>query len=410
MSDKTRRDFLRLSAGGLLLAGAGPWLARLARAGELGPDALPAGTLAESRLEALPGKLPLIKKTYRPPNYETPIEYFREAFTPNEAFFVRYHLSDIPEIDPAAWRLEVGGEAATGKLSLSLADLKRDFELVELAAVCMCAGNRRGLFDPHVPGVQWGHGAMGNARWRGVRLRDVLARAGIARDALEIVFDGADRGPLPKTPDFLKSLPAWKAMDPDTLIAFEMNGAPLPRWNGAPARLVVPGWAATYWIKHLTRIEPVAKAYDGFWMKGAYRIPRRFPTVDRFLSQDTEANTPITDMVVNSLITSVEPGQAVAAGQPLPIAGMAWDGGGGVNRVDVSVDGGRSWQAAELGPDHGRYAFRPFSYMYTPQAKGGLVVLSRAANRIGQAQVFEAIPNPPGYHHNVVSRVELTVV
>ena len=175
-------------------------------------------------------------------------------------------------------------------MKLTLDALRRDFEPVEVAAVCMCSGNRRGLFQPHVPGVQWGGGAMGCARWRGARLRDILDRAGIAKDAVEVVFDGADGPVVDKTPDFVKSIPAWKANDESVIVAYEMNGEALPHLNGAPARLVVPGWTATYWMKHLTTIEAIAKPFDGFWVKSAYRIPRGlFPLVERFTSQDTVA-------------------------------------------------------------------------------------------------------------------------
>ncbi|WP_454743751.1 molybdopterin-dependent oxidoreductase [Cupriavidus necator] len=204
------------------------------------PPELPEGARDSAVLEALPGKLPLIKRTYRPPNYETPLSYFREAVTPNNAFFVRYHLASIPEIKAADWRLRIGGEAAASPFELTLDQLKMEFEAVELVSVCQCSGNRRGMFQPHVSGVEWGPGAMGNAKWRGVRLRDVLARAGIRKESVEIAFDGADVPVVAQTPDFIKSIPAWKAMEESTLIAFEMNGTPLPHWNGYPARIVVP--------------------------------------------------------------------------------------------------------------------------------------------------------------------------
>src|SRR5439155_9961210 len=169
------------------------------------------------------GKLPLIRRSWRPPNYETPMSYFAEDFTPNKAFFVRYHVASIPEVAADKWTLKVGGDAASTPFELNLAQLKRDYPVVEVAAVNQCSGNRRGLFNPHVAGVQWGVGAMGNARWKGVRLKDVLAKAGVAKDAVEIVFDGADEPVADKTPDFIKSLPIWKAMDDTVLIALEMN-------------------------------------------------------------------------------------------------------------------------------------------------------------------------------------------
>jgi DMSO/TMAO reductase YedYZ molybdopterin-dependent catalytic subunit len=372
---------------------------------------LPAGAMSTGDLEALPGKLPLIKRAWRPPNYETPLEYFAEDFTPNRAFFVRYHLANIPEVAAASWSLSVGGPSAGTPFTINLEQLKRDFPAAEVAAVCQCSGNRRGLFQPHVPGVEWGAGAMGNARWKGARLKDILAKAGVKPDAVEVVFDGADGPVLPTTPDFVKSIPFAKAMDDNTLVAYEMNGEPLPHWNGFPARLIVPGWTGTYWVKHVTSIQAVPKPYDGFWMKSAYRIPTgRFPLVDRFLTQETAANTPITEMVVNSLIVSVAAGEKVPVGKPLEIKGIAWDGGYGISRVDVSTDGGRTWSMATLGPDHGRFSFRSFGLAVTPSAAGPMVISARASNRAGAAQTFDLIPNPPGYHHNVVQHIAIEAV
>ncbi|WP_454744147.1 molybdopterin-dependent oxidoreductase [Cupriavidus necator] len=322
-----------------------------------------------------------------------------------------YHLASIPEIKAADWRLRIGGEAAASPFELTLDQLKMEFEAVELVSVCQCSGNRRGMFQPHVSGVEWGPGAMGNAKWRGVRLRDVLARAGIRKESVEIAFDGADVPVVAQTPDFIKSIPAWKAMEESTLIAFEMNGTPLPHWNGYPARIVVPGWTATYWVKHIVSISVLAKPLSGFWMNPAYRIPKgEFPQVDRFVSQETDSNMPITEMVVNSLLTSPLPGERIRRGALLEVKGIAWDGGYGIHRVEVSIDGGRNWQASELGPDHGRYAFRPFSFRFTPGKTGALAVMARATNRAGATQTFELIHNPAGYHHNVVQRIVVEIV
>lgn len=408
----SRRDFLRTTAGTLVAASTGTLVSRLGMAAVPGqPAELPEGTIQSAILEALPGKFPLIKKSYRPPNFETPVEYFRDAITPNKAFFVRYHLANIPEVDAAQWRLKVGGEAAATPVELTLDELKRNFEAVELVAICQCSGNRRGLFQPHVPGVEWGFGAMGNARWKGARLKDLLAKAGLKTDALEIVVDGADGPVLDKTPDFVKSIPVAKALDENTLIAYEMNGEPIPHWNGYPARLIVPGWTGTYWMKHVTSISAMFQPYAGFWMKSAYRIPKgKFPLVDRFISQEAAANTPITEMVVNSLITSIQAGQTVRRGQTLDIAGIAWDGGYGLNLVEVSVDSGRTWRTAELGRDFGRFSFRQWSLKVRPQRQGTITVLAKATNRIGATQTYELIQNPAGYHHNVVQRIDVRVV
>jgi DMSO/TMAO reductase YedYZ molybdopterin-dependent catalytic subunit len=367
--------------------------------------------LAESVFAALPGKDPLIKKTWRPPNFETPVSRFRDAFTPNAAFFVRYHLANIPEIDGRAWRLKISGDAANQPYELSLAQLRAEFEPVEMNALCLCSGNRRGLSDPHVPGIQWGHGAMGNARWRGVRLKDVLVRVGLKKEALEVVFDGADSGALTQTPDFIKSIPVWKALDENTILAYEMNGEPLPHWHGFPVRAVVPGWTATYWMKHLMSINAVAQPFKGFWMTTAYRIPKgRFPLVDRFVSQEGETNTPITEMVVSSLIANLQDGQRIAANQPMEISGVAWDGGYGIEVVDVSIDGGRTWQSAQLGPDYGRYAWRQWRFTLAAPRPGAYVVMAKATNRLGASQTFQLVFNPAGYHNNVVERINIEAV
>jgi DMSO/TMAO reductase YedYZ molybdopterin-dependent catalytic subunit len=409
----TRRTFLRSTAANAAVGGSAFSLVSRAFAAEpiLGPATLPSGTLAESRLLELPGKRPLIKRTFRPPNYETPVTYFGEPFTPNNAFFVRYHLMDIPEIDAAKWRLRIGGDSLSTPLELSLDDIKKGFEQVEIAAVCQCAGNRRGLSIPHVPGVEWGPGAMGNAKWTGVRLRDVLNKAGIKAGAIEVVFDGADKGVIEKTPDFIKSLPLGKALDENTLIAHSMNGDPLPHWNGFPARLVVPGWTATYWMKHLTSVEVVSTPFTGFWMAKACRIPKgKFPLIDRFVSQEGETNIPITELVVNSLITNLSDGQKVAHGKSTEVRGIAWDGGYGVDRVEVSLDGGQRWLPATLGEDHGRFSWRTWSHPFRPEKRGNMTIVARASNRAGSSQTFELIWNPAGYHNNVVQRLTLTVV
>src|SRR5580704_16739797 len=372
----TRRSLLEAAGIGTILAGSGSVAPRLlATEAEaevslnLAPG-LPDGTRSEAMLDTLPGKKPLIKLSYRPPNYESPIEYLRTDITPNDAFFVRYHLSNIPRVDVATWRLAIGGEGANEAIQLSLDDLKQ-LTPVEVVALCQCSGNRRGLMQPHVPGVEWGYGAMGCARWKGVRLKDLLDKAGLKKEAIEIVLDGADKGVSDKTPKFTKSLPLWKAVEDTTLIAYEMNGEPLPHWNGFPARLIVPGWTGTYWMKHISSISVVTKPFDGFWMKSAYRIPLgKFPILARFSSQETAVNTPITEMVINSLITSHADGAMVKFGALVTVAGMAWDGGYGLNSVEVSVDAGKTWTAAALGKDYGAFALRSWSLHFSPKAPG----------------------------------------
>lgn len=408
-----RRHLLAGAAGWGGLALLGPRCALAATVGsaaELGLAEIPDGALAEQYLYALPGKVPLIKKTYRPPNFETPIEYLRTPVTRNDAFFVRWHLAEIPPVRVKDWVLAIGGESAERERKFTMAQLRKEFEPAQVTAVCLCSGNRRGLFEPHVPGVEWGVGAMGNAVWKGVRLKDVLVAAGIKGEALEVVFDGADHAVMDKTPDFVKSLPIDVALDKNTLIAFEMNGKPLPHLNGFPARLIVPGWTGTYWIKALVSIKLVSKPEGNFWMSTAYRLPRGKFKTPSFTSQLKEANEPITTMVVNSLITSLASGQKIARGKPIVVKGLAWDGGTGVAKVEVSTDGGTTWQEATLGEDLGRFSFRSFSLSAPATEIGTRLVMARATSRAGETQVEKLIHNPAGYHHNVIQRIPVEVV
>jgi len=368
--------------------------------------ALPLGTRAEAELAELPGKHRLIKLSWRPPNYETPIAAFDQAITPNEWFYVRYHLADIPDMSVLAnWSLSVGGDASERPFSLTLDELKSGFEQVEITAVNQCSGNRRGLFDPHVPGVEWGYGAMGNARWTGARLRDVLARAGVKAEAVELGLQGYDGPVLPATPAFRKCIPIAKALEAEPLVAYAMNGAPLPHFNGFPVRLIVPGWTGTYWMKHLRTLELRTKPLESFWMKPAYRVPRgMFPVAMPFVTQEDEKTTPITELVVNSLITSPTEG-AETSTKGFDVRGVAWDGGAGIRGVDISTDRGQSWKPAALGPDLGRFSFRQFSLQVVPPGPGAVTVMARATNNGGQTQGTKLLFNPAGYQHNLIQNV-----
>ena len=249
----SRRHLLQ-SAGAAGAAALLPALARRKAPPSMLSPGVPDGIASYVTMGKLPGKQPLIQLADRPPNYESPLEYLRTPITPNDKFFVRYHLSDIPEVKAEGTRSRSTATAPTTPMELTLDDLKK-MPAIEIAAVNQCSGNRRGLSKPHVPGVEWGYGAMGCARWKGVRLKDVLAKAGVKKETIEVAFNGADGPVVDKTPDFIKSIPAWKAMDENTIIAYEMNGQPLPHFNGFPARLVVPGWTGTYWMKHLVHID-----------------------------------------------------------------------------------------------------------------------------------------------------------
>ncbi len=371
-----------------------------------------AGDVHSETLEVLPGKLPLIKKSFRPVNFESTVEQLDQDYTPNNAFFVRSHSPNLPKVDLKKWKLVVEGESVENQLSLTFQQLTHDFTQVELSALLLCSGNRRGRFEPRVQGVQWNEGAVGNAKWRGVRLKDVLQKAGIKSDAVEVVFNGSDFPNVSATPDFEKSLPLSKALDENTIIAFKMNGADIPELNGYPARLIVPGWTATYWIKHLSSIRIVSKPYDGFWMKKAYRIPKgKFKDVETpWTGQETEQNVPVTEIVVNSQITFPRDGEQLKKNKNfLTIRGYAWDSGKGIQTVHISMDNGKTWQEAELGKDLGKFAWRPFKAEVKIDKDGSYSVMSRATNVMGQTQSMELIHNPPGYHNNVPRPILFTV-
>ena len=362
----------------------------------------------ERPLVQFPQKRPLILLTMRPPQLETPFAIFNEGvFTPNDAFFVRYHLAGIPTaIDSDKFRVEVKGNVNT-PLQLSLADLKTQFEPVEIAAINQCSGNSRGFSQPRVPGGQLGNGAMGCARWKGVRLKDVLNKAGVAADAKQVAFNGLDKPILEKTPDFQKALDLDHALDGEVMLAYQMNGQDLPMLNGFPLRLVVPGYYGTYWMKHVNEITVLAGELDSFWMRTAYRIPDNACACVEPGTTPTRTR-PIGRLDVRSFITSLADGANVPVGQPLTVRGIAFDGGYGIASVRVSTDGGQTWREADLGQDYGKYAFREWTLSLTPKRAGACELLCCATNRIGQSQPAKPLWNPGGYMRNVIESVRIT--
>jgi sulfite dehydrogenase (cytochrome) subunit A len=384
-------------------AGLGP-LARTAFGGEATTD-LPFAN-GRRNMAAYPQKRPLIVLTSRPPQLETPFEVFNEGpLTPNDAFFVRYHHSGIPTtINGDRHVITIGGNAVDKPYSLTMADLRTQFKPIECVAVNQCSGNGRGLFSPRVTGGQLYNGAMGNARWVGVPLKDVLARAQPTTSARQVTFNGLDY-PLQGAADFVKALDVDHAMDGEVMLAFQMNGADIPMLNGYPVKLVVPGYYGTYWVKHLSAIEVIDQTFDGFWMSTAYRIPDNDCAC---VAPGTKpaATRPIGRLNVRSFITSLQDGAQVQAGRPILVRGIAFDGGQGVRRVAYTTDGGGSWHDANLGDDLGRYSFREFNFPFVPE-RGSYDLRVRAWNGSGQTQPLEALWQPAGYMRNVVERVRV---
>jgi sulfite dehydrogenase (cytochrome) subunit A len=358
-------------------------------------------------LVAYPGKRPLIRLTTRPPQLETPFSVFDEGiFTPNDAFFVRYHLADIPlKIDADSFRLTIQGKVDV-PLSLSLEELRNGFEPVELAAVNQCAGNSRGFFEPRVAGGQLANGAMGNAQWKGVSLKALLAKAGVQAGAVQVSFQGLDRPVLPETPAFIKALDLDHALDGEVMVAYAMNGEDLPWLNGFPIRLVVPGCYGTYWVKHLSEVTVLDAPLDNFWMKTAYRIPNNLCACTE-PGKAPSSTVPIGRFNVRSFLTNIADGATIAANSNVSLRGIAFDGGYGVSDVVVSADDGKTWTEAALGENLGKYSFREWK-ANVALAPGKHRLMVRAANRAGQSQPLEPLWNPSGYMRNVVEATDVT--
>lgn len=377
-----RRNFLKTSAVGI--AAAAWWLEtpRLARAA---------------------GKGELVPLAGRPLNYESVRSTFTTRVTPIERFYLRNHF-DVPDVDVEKWRLQIHG--LVGKpLSLSLADLRK-LPQVTVEAVLQCAGNGRSLFRPRVPGVQWRFGAMGNAEWSGVRLRDVLALAGPRAEAAYLKMQGAERPTMSTTPAFIRAIPMEKALHPDTLVALDMNGKPLSVNHGRPARLVVPGWVADDWMKAPVDLEVRSDEPGDFYYATAYRFPAR-PGAPGEATPAAEMK-PMTRLNVKSVIGSLEDGQSLRPGVHR-VVGVAFSGEAGIAGVELSFDGGHSWSPAELEGPATPYGFRVFRRDWMVKEPGRYAVSSRATDTAGASQPDVPVWNPGGYLYNAVDRVEVEV-
>lgn len=361
-----------------------------------------------------PQKLPLMLLTDRPVQLETPRNFFLTPFTPNAAFYVRWHLDEIPTaVDLKEWRLRVAG-SVDKPLAFSFSELMTRFPAVSVAAVNQCSGNSRSRLQPRVPGGQWGNGAMGNALWTGVKLSDVLGAAGVKKTAVQVQFEGLDRGKGPEgfgSHEFLKSLDIANPALEECMLAFAMNNEPLPMLNGFPLRLVVPGYFATYWVKALSLIRMLDKPDENFWMKTGYRIPDtpRGSTTPEDMKAGKVKTVPIGKMPVRSFLITPDGTSKVPAGMPVLARGIAFSGYGRIVKVEVSADDGKSWNDARLGEDYGSYSFRTWEFPWTPRHPGRYQLAVRATDQAGNTQPDEGVWNAGGYLWNKIERQEIIV-
>ena len=360
---------------------------------------------------AFPEKRPLIMYSDRPPLLESPREVFTSRLTPNDQFFVRWHMPNIPtHIDPDTYTIKIDG-LVDKEIEISLNDLKTKFEQVEIEAVLQCGGNSRSAFSPTAGGIQWGSGAMGSALWKGVRLSDLLDRAGLHKDAEWIGFNGKETAAYYETPNFIREL-KLEELDDHVILAYEMNGEDLPYLNGYPLRLVIPGTYSDSWVKMLSKITVTNEYKKLFFMDIAYRIP----------DNDCECETPekkfpktkpITKMNVKSVIGYPTHDSIINQNSHFVVRGVAFDDGHGIDKVMISIDGGKNWKEALLDDGRaGRYAFRAFRYTIDPTKIGKLTIMAKAINRLGKEQPFaKDVPwNHGGYKYNGIDEVTVNVI
>lgn len=385
----SRREFLKQMSRAALVAGATP--------------AMLTWALPQGQAVPFPGEEGMILRSFRFVDLESPVEYFNTWLTPVPHFFVRNHMHEPGELEAGDWRLSLGGEVEK-PLTLSLAGLSK-LETHSIVNTLECAGNGRSLHRPQVPGVQWGKGAVGTARFSGPRLRDVLQRAGVTSTGKHVMFRGLDEVPG-KVPPFIRSIPIEKALDADTLIATHMNGAPLTKHHGFPARALVPGWIGAASCKWLTEIKVLDAEFVGNFMSPGYRFPNQpVKPGDAVKPEDTH---PLTALSVKSVIAGPGDGSNLKAGK-VAVHGAAWAGEADVVKVEISTDGGTTWNPAKLSHDQSRYAWRLWSYDWKIGKAGDYTLQSRATDSQGRIQPAAPVWNPSGYLYNAVDQVNIHV-
>ena len=379
------------------------------RAAETESIALPFANGSRILTSSFPQKSNVILQRTRPPLLETPFEVFDQGvLTPNDRFYVRWHFANIPtSVDPATFRLDIRGHVNKAA-SLTLDEIVKKFEQFEIIAVNQCSGNSRGFFNPRVSGGQWANGAMGNARWTGVPLKHLLEYAGVRANAVQVRFNGLDSGVIPATPDFMKSLAIDHALDGEVMVAYAMNGEPLPLLNGYPLRLVVPGWYATYWVKMLNDIEVLDRPDDNFWTGKAYLVPDT-PFANVRPGEKDLKLVPFSTMLPRSFFTNVRSGMTVRPGQSMPVRGIAFGGFHGLKRVLFSTDGGQTWSEVKLGRDYGKYSFRQWQTTINFPQVGRQVLMVRAEDATVHMQPNGPNWNGAGFMRNVIESVEVNV-
>ena len=356
---------------------------------------------AQTAAAKIVGKEKLIVRSARPEDLETPVELFNSWLTPNDTFYVRHHAY-VPENAAADWKLTIEGEV--GKpITLTLDDLKK-LPKVTSTVTLECAGNGRAFMDPPVAGIQWEKGAVGTAKWGGAKLSDVLKAAGIKPTGKFIHLNGADVGTA-KQPDFVRQVPIEKAGD--TILAYEMNDEPLPKFHGAPVRAVVSGWEGAYAVKWLNQITVSDKESESFWVKTGYRFPTK--RVAPGAAVDAKDMAPVTGLVVKSLISAPNDGATAKAGSAVKVSGFAWAGEANITKVDISLDNGQTWQSAKLGKDQAKFTWRQFEFEWKPTEVGSYLVMARATDDKGRQQPVAAQWNPSGYLYNVIDRIRVNV-